>query len=156
MIEVSTSALPTANGTELDTICRSIADVVGVAGLPLRLTIRLGAACVEVEWPRQHADGLAAATPTVPDDTEPGTHDVCAPLVGTFYRAPEPGVSPFVAVGDTVHAGQQIAIVEAMKLMNAVEAEVAGRVVAILVGDGAAVEYGQPLVRIAIDGDSGR
>ncbi|MBM0277884.1 acetyl-CoA carboxylase biotin carboxyl carrier protein, partial [Micromonospora tarensis] len=65
-----------------------------------------------------------------------------------FYRAPEPGAPPFVAVGDLVRPGQPIAIVEAMKLMNEVTAERAGRVVAVLVEDGQPVEYDQPLVEL--------
>ena len=71
---------------------------------------------------------------------------LCAGTVGTFYRAPEPGAAPFVAEGDTVRAGQQVAIIEAMKLMIPVEAERAGVVVEFLVGDRAPVEYGQPLM----------
>jgi acetyl-CoA carboxylase biotin carboxyl carrier protein len=70
---------------------------------------------------------------------------VSAPLVGTFYRAPGPDARPFVEVGDKVEAGQQVAIVEAMKLMNAVTAEHDGRVIEVLVENGTPVEYGQPL-----------
>ncbi|GAA2208730.1 hypothetical protein GCM10009850_041880 [Nonomuraea monospora] len=74
---------------------------------------------------------------------------VCAPMVGTFYWAPEPGAAPFVAVGDTVEKGQQVGIVEAMKLMNPIEADVSGEVVEILVPDGTPVEYGQKLIAVA-------
>jgi|tagenome__1003787_1003787.scaffolds.fasta_scaffold19749574_1 acetyl-CoA carboxylase biotin carboxyl carrier protein len=74
---------------------------------------------------------------------------VKAPLVGTFYRAPEPGAMPFVTVGDAVEAGQQVGIVEAMKLMNPIETDRSGRVVQILVGDAEAVEYDQPLIVLA-------
>jgi acetyl-CoA carboxylase biotin carboxyl carrier protein len=79
---------------------------------------------------------------------------VTAPLVGTFYRAGEPGARPFVEVGDVIQAGQQIAIVEAMKLMNAVESDQAGRVAEILVADAESVEYAQPLILLEpLDGD---
>ena len=78
----------------------------------------------------------------------PGRAVVRAPIVGTFYRAPEPGARPFVAVGDLVRPGQPVAIVEAMKLMNEVIADRAGRVAAILVEDGQPVEYDQPLVEL--------
>jgi acetyl-CoA carboxylase biotin carboxyl carrier protein len=78
----------------------------------------------------------------------PRLYPVCAPLVGTFYRAREPGARPFVEVGDEVRPGQQVAVVEAMKLMNCVQADVAGRVVAILVADAEPVEYGQQLLHL--------
>lgn len=72
-------------------------------------------------------------------------HAVCAPMVGTFYRAPSPDAEPFVKEGDIVEAGQPLCIIEAMKLMNEIEAEVRGRVERILVENAQAVEYGQPL-----------
>lgn len=71
-----------------------------------------------------------------------------APLVGTFYRAPSPDAPPFAKVGDKVKKGQTIAIIEAMKTMNHIEAEQAGTVQEILVEDGEPVEFGQPLVVI--------
>ena len=77
-----------------------------------------------------------------------GEIDVPAPLLGNFYAAPRPGEPPFVAVGDMVSEDSVIGIIEVMKLMNSVRAGVAGQVVAILAVDGAAVEEGQPLVRI--------
>ena len=78
-----------------------------------------------------------------------GEFDVPAPLLGNFYAAPRPGEPPFVAVGDTVGEDSVIGIIEVMKLMNSVRAGVAGTVVAILAVDGAAVEEGQPLIRVA-------
>lgn len=74
---------------------------------------------------------------------------VASPLVGTFYAAPEENADAFVHVGDTVKKGQVIAIVEAMKLMNEIEAECDGTVEEILVKNGQMVEFGQPLFRIA-------
>jgi len=78
----------------------------------------------------------------------PAGHTQTAPMVGTFYRAPSPDSSPFVEVGKQVAAGDVICIIEAMKLMNQIEADKAGVVAAILVEDGQPVEFGQPLVVI--------
>jgi acetyl-CoA carboxylase biotin carboxyl carrier protein len=82
--------------------------------------------------------------------TDPARHPGCvpSPMVGTAYRAAEPGAAPFVEVGSTVRAGQTILIVEAMKHMNEVAAPRAGKVVEILVEDGQPVEYGEPLMII--------
>ena len=79
---------------------------------------------------------------------DPARHPGCvpSPMVGTAYRAAEPGAKPFVEVGDAVNVGQTILIVEAMKHMNEVAAPHAGRVVEILVEDGQPVEYGEPLM----------
>jgi len=75
-------------------------------------------------------------------------HLVKSPIVGTFYAAPSPGSAPFVEVGDSVDVGQTLCIVEAMKLMNEIEADVAGEIIRILVENGQPVEYGQPLFAI--------
>ena len=69
-------------------------------------------------------------------------------MVGTFYRAPAPGESSFVEIGDRINVGQTICILEAMKLMNELEAEVSGEVVEILVDNGTPVEFGQVLMRV--------
>ena len=74
---------------------------------------------------------------------------VKSPMVGTFYRSPSPGAKPFVEVGQTVKAGDTLCIIEAMKLLNEIEAEVAGEVREVLVDNGQPVEYGQPLFVIA-------
>jgi len=75
-------------------------------------------------------------------------HAVTSPMVGTFYRSPSPGAGAFVEVGQTVNAGDVICIVEAMKMMNQIEADKSGTVTAILVDDGEAVEFDQVLVTI--------
>ncbi|SDP54312.1 biotin carboxyl carrier protein [Ralstonia sp. 25mfcol4.1] len=75
----------------------------------------------------------------------PAGHVVTSPMVGTFYRAPSPGAAPFVNVGDTVKEGQTVCIIEAMKLLNEIECDKAGVIKEILVENGQAVEYGQPL-----------
>jgi acetyl-CoA carboxylase biotin carboxyl carrier protein len=83
---------------------------------------------------------------------EPDLHTVRSPIVGTFYECPSPGAPPFVKVGDTVAAGQVLCIVEAMKLMNEIEADVAGEIVKKLVVNGQPIEYGQELFLIRTQG----
>jgi acetyl-CoA carboxylase biotin carboxyl carrier protein len=88
----------------------------------------------------------AVATAAPPGD---GHTDICAATVGTFYRSPEPGTAPFVSEGDHVRRGQQVAIIEVMKLMIPVEAERDGHIAAIHVPDGTSVEYGDRLFTLA-------
>jgi acetyl-CoA carboxylase biotin carboxyl carrier protein len=83
-----------------------------------------------------------------PAERNGGLHVVRSPVVGTFYRAPTPGGEPYAQVGDHVGAGQPLCIVEAMKLMNEIPADVSGEVVEILVENGKGVEYDQPLFHI--------
>ena len=90
----------------------------------------------------------AAAPPSAAAAVESEGHAVKSPMVGTFYRAASPGAKPFVDVGDAVQVGDPLCIIEAMKLMNEIEADRAGVVKAILVENGQPVEYGQPLVII--------
>nr|WP_067296283.1 acetyl-CoA carboxylase biotin carboxyl carrier protein [Marinobacterium profundum] len=95
----------------------------------------------------------AAAAPVAVAVTEPAAaefsgHVVLSPMVGTFYRSPSPSSPPFIEVGKTVKAGDVICIVEAMKMMNQIEADKSGVVEAILVEEGQPVEYDQPLVTI--------
>src|SRR5690606_18586642 len=84
-----------------------------------------------------------ASAPAAP--AEPAGHVVKAPMVGTFYRAPNPGAAPFVEVGQSVKEGDALCIIEAMKLLNEIEADKAGVIKEILVENGEPVEYGQPL-----------
>jgi acetyl-CoA carboxylase biotin carboxyl carrier protein len=98
----------------------------------------------------------AAAPPTVPASApkepppaaEDGLHVVRSPIVGTFYESPSPGAPPFVKAGDTIDLGQVLCIVEAMKLMNEIESDIAGEIVKRLVNNGQPVEYGQELFAI--------
>jgi len=90
-----------------------------------------------------------AAAPPAPQAEEEtpaiSGHTVNAPMVGTFYRAPSPGAAPFVEEGQTVKVGDTLCIIEAMKLLNQIEADKAGVIKAILVENGAPVEYGEPM-----------
>jgi acetyl-CoA carboxylase biotin carboxyl carrier protein len=92
------------------------------------------------------APPAAQAAPTPEAPPAPEAHVVKSPMVGTFYRAPSPDAAPFVEVGDTVKAGQTVCIIEAMKLMNEIEADQDGVIKAILVENGPPVEYGEPLI----------
>ncbi|PZS34880.1 MAG: acetyl-CoA carboxylase biotin carboxyl carrier protein subunit [Pseudonocardiales bacterium] len=127
-----------------------------VPSAPVRVRLSLDGAELDISW----RDLTRPALPTVRADepAEPVTsqlgapadavHAVRSPLVGTFYRASEAGSAPFVEVGDVVTCGQRLAIIEAMKLMNAIEADCDGRVVEFPVADGSPVEFDQPLVLI--------
>ena len=91
----------------------------------------------------------AAAPPSPPAPVpEESFHMVKSPIVGTFYEAPSPGAPPFVKVGDSVEVGQVLCIVEAMKLLNEIESDVAGEIVKKLAGNGQPIEYGQELFAI--------
>ena len=92
----------------------------------------------------------AASTSASPkaQPAEEGLHQVKSPIVGTFYESPSPGSPPFVKPGDAVEPGQVLCIIEAMKLMNEIEADVGGEIVKRLVNNGQPVEYGQPLFSI--------
>ncbi|CCD40824.1 Biotin carboxyl carrier protein of acetyl-CoA carboxylase [Candidatus Paraburkholderia kirkii UZHbot1] len=125
-----------------------------------KVRIVKNAAPVYVQAPQQYAPQVQAPSAphfastgegAVPDAAGapaadvPQGHIVASPMVGSFYRAPSPGADPFVQVGDTVKEGQTLCIIEAMKLLNEIEADKAGVVKEILVENGQAVEYGQPL-----------
>jgi acetyl-CoA carboxylase biotin carboxyl carrier protein len=98
-----------------------------------------------VATPNNASVASATATPAEPAITG---HQVTSPMVGTFYASPSPKDAPFVNEGDMVKVGDALCIVEAMKMMNSIEADVAGRVVKILVKNGQPVEFGQPLIII--------
>ncbi|WP_323018543.1 acetyl-CoA carboxylase biotin carboxyl carrier protein [Castellaniella sp.] len=91
----------------------------------------------------------AAPAPAAPAAAAPQGHQVKAPMVGTFYRAPNPNSPAFVEVGQTVKEGDPLCIIEAMKLLNEIEADKSGVIKEILVENGEPVEYGQPLFIIA-------
>jgi acetyl-CoA carboxylase biotin carboxyl carrier protein len=91
------------------------------------------------------AEAVAAAAPVAPVPAAVVGHTVKAPMVGTFYRAPNPSSPSFVEVGQTVKEGEPLCIIEAMKLLNEIEADKSGVIQEILVQNGEPVEYGQPL-----------
>lgn len=122
------------------------------------LTVRKGTASVQdvpiavssptVTSPPPTAMSLSEAESPSPPPSEQKWVEITSPMVGTFYRAPAPGEDPFVKTSDRIQAGQTVCIIEAMKLMNEIEAEVSGQVMEILVEDGEPVEYGQALMRV--------
>jgi acetyl-CoA carboxylase biotin carboxyl carrier protein len=99
------------------------------------------------------AAAAAPATPVAAVPAEEPLHELKSPIVGTFYESPSPGAPQFVKVGDQVEVGQVLCIVEAMKLMNEIESDVAGEVVRQIASSGQPVEYGQPLFAIRARGD---
>ena len=105
------------------------------------------------------SSGVAAAAPPARQasdaseakvEAEETLHEVKSPIVGTFYESSAPGATPFVKVGDQVEVGQVLCIIEAMKLMNEIEADVAGEVVRRIAVTGQPVEYGQPLFAVRV------
>ncbi len=102
---------------------------------------------MQMPAPAYAAPTAAPAAPAAPVDDK--AHTVTSPFVGTFYRKPNPDSPNYVSINDKVEKGTALCIVEAMKLMNEIEADVAGTIIGILVEDGAPVEYGQPLFKIA-------
>jgi len=162
----------------LGVLCRHTVELLGAAPTPLRhIRVHIGDIGVELGWAADRppggalggapvregrrdkdpacADPAGADQPGVrPQQEDAGSADqepdiVCAPTVGAFYRRAEPDADPFVELNDIIEAGQQLGILEAMKLMNPILAEFPGRVVAILAEDGESVEYGQPLFAVA-------
>jgi acetyl-CoA carboxylase biotin carboxyl carrier protein len=146
----------TVGGINLDVV-RELARIAGEFNLSeveadptghVRVRRRVGGKSVERKPAASVVPALSLAPPPpVENAAEPGTV-ITSPFVGTFYRAPSPDAVAFCEVGDTVRKGQVVCIVEAMKLMNEIEAEAEGRVAEILVQNGVHVEYGQPLIRI--------
>ncbi|MBW7473553.1 acetyl-CoA carboxylase biotin carboxyl carrier protein [Paenibacillus oenotherae] len=103
-----------------------------------------------VPAPVQQAPTALAAAPAAPEAAQPAAvnanlHQILSPMVGTFYRSSSPEAAPFVSVGDRVNEKSVVCILEAMKLMNELEAEVRGEIVDILVENGQLIEFGQPL-----------
>src|SRR5690606_30685629 len=114
-----------------------------VKAVPPAQHVVYAAAPAPAPGPAPAAAAPAPAAPAAP--AAPQGHVVKAPMVGTFYRAPNPGASPFVEVGQSVKEGEPLCIIEAMKLLNEIEADKAGVIKEILVENGEPVEYGQPL-----------
>ena len=118
-------------------------EVVSGPGVEYTTAYQNAPAGAPAEAPRQEA-----VLSLVKGAKDKGAHEVKSPMVGTFYRRPSPDAKPYVAVGDVVQKGDVLCIVEAMKLMNEIEADVSGRVVEICLDDSQMVEYGEVLFRI--------
>jgi acetyl-CoA carboxylase biotin carboxyl carrier protein len=118
------------------------------AALPVAATVQMVQAAAPVG---AIAASSAVSTEVIPSTSAPSLDkyiDVPSPIVGTFYSSPGPEESPFVEIGMKVRKGQVVCIIEAMKIMNEIEAEVSGEVTEILVQNGQPIEYGQPLMRV--------
>jgi len=124
------------------------------APTPFMITPSLAAALPQAITPplppvapfQQHA--ASPTTPAEAPETIPHGQPITSPMVGTFYGSPSPKDPPYVQEGDTIQPGDRVGIVEAMKMMNEIEAEIGGRVARMLVKNGQPVEYGQPLMII--------
>ena len=116
-----------------------------------RLRLALPGAARRARPPRRRrglGGPISDARPPAAPELGPGHRYVQSPMVGTFYRAASPDSEPFVEEGDSVRKGQALCIIEAMKMMNEIEAEIGGKLVKILCENGHPVEYGQPLMII--------
>jgi acetyl-CoA carboxylase biotin carboxyl carrier protein len=137
---------------------KKLIDLVQESGIA-ELEITEGEEKVKIVKGGEAAAATAAPPPASPivlapqapvaESAPPLGHVIKAPIVGTFYRASAPAANPFVEIGQSVKEGQTVCIIEAMKLMNEIEADAAGVVKAILVENGQPVEYGQPLFLLA-------
>jgi len=121
---------------------------VQVAALAVQATPVAASAAPAETVPAAAAPKSAAVAPLPAADDDAGLHIVKSPIVGTFYEAASPGAPPFVAVGDSVKEGQVLCIIEAMKLMNEIEADASGEIVKQFVNNGSPVEYGMALFGI--------
>lgn len=152
--------LPESTGSnftdaDLDSVIegvRSVVEIVGQESIS-RLKLDYGPLQVEVEYAPERPAAPLSQPPTEPEVQQPAQDrlldHIDAPLVGVFYQAPGPGKPPFVEPGQQVAAGEQVGIIEAMKMMNSVLAECSGTVVEVLVVDGDIVEFEQHLIAIA-------
>jgi acetyl-CoA carboxylase biotin carboxyl carrier protein len=152
-----TEAKDAAAQEALAKACRHIAGLVtSLPGTLQRISAQVGDVRVDIEWapgPSQPGPEPATAAPEsraqVPAEPA-GSHRICADMVGVFYAAPEPGEPPFVSLGDEVKAGQQVAIIEAMKLMTPVTCDRAGVIAGVLAESGTSVEFGTPLFAVEV------
>ena len=119
------------------------------AAAPVQAVLPAQAAAFEAAVPAAAPAGAKAAEPAAAAVSAENRRTINSPMVGTFYRAPSPGAKPFVSEGQAVRKGDTVCIVEAMKLLNEIEAEEDGTIVEVLVENGCPVEFGQPLFAIA-------
>ena len=150
---------PPAGDERVVELTRRLAGVLAELGLSeveieskdVRVRVQRAVAAVAAApalTPAPAAPATPAERPLVADAVSPALVTLEAPMVGTFYRSPSPTADPFVNEGDVVKESQVLCIIEAMKLMNETESKVGGRIAKILVENGQAVEYGQPLFLI--------
>ena len=138
------------DGVKLRIKSTSNQQVVAVPHLPATIPMVAAAPVAAPQTPAQAAAAAAEAKAVADQAAEDGG-EICivkSPIVGTFYRAAEPGAKPFVSVGDTVRKGQVLCIIEAMKLMNEIDSEYDGEVTSIYIENGQAVQYGERLFAI--------
>lgn len=120
------------------------APVIAPPAPPVAMPVASVPSLPAAESPTPTAPAAKSETPATPTKT---TY-IRSPMVGTFYRRPSPEKPPFVQVGDVIQKGQVVCIIEAMKLFNEIQSEVAGKIIRILVEDAQAVEYDQPLFEV--------
>ena len=137
---VAESGISELEITEGDGKVRIVKSPFGPAALQPPMSIAAPIAAAATAPAAASAPAPAPAAPEVP-----AGHMVKSPMVGTFYRSAQPGAEPFVAVGSEVKEGDTLCIIEAMKLMNEIEADKSGTIKAVLVDNGSPVEFGQPL-----------
>lgn len=154
----SSAAPPPEVGAVLEAVCRSLTELARATPKPpRRIRMQDGQTRVEVEWPdpfhaeAPHAPAVDASVAGGKSDTpatDPMEPSSCvrAPMVGTFYHAADPDSPPFVRVGDMVQQGQQVGVLEAMKIMNCITAEAGGRVVEMVAANAQRVEFDEPLI----------
>jgi acetyl-CoA carboxylase biotin carboxyl carrier protein len=123
-----------------------------VAGAPVQMQAAAPVPVIQQAPPASVQSQISSGSTPAPAAPKPEAAsdliEICSPIVGTYYRSPSPDSAPFVSVGDPIHKGDVLCIIEAMKLMNEIEAEISGTVVEVLVENGQPVEYDQPLFRI--------
>jgi len=127
---VRISRMPTGTG-----VAHTLAPVAAPSAVPLAAGAAAAAA----------TPATGAALESGSPKPKPSEHVITAPMVGTFYAAPSPGAKPFVQIGDEVKVGQVLCVIEAMKMMNQIEADKAGHISSIMARNGDPVEFGQPL-----------
>lgn len=147
----------TPMASDIGSLCDGVTRLVAAFPDAVR-RVRMSANGVEVEmeWSPGTGDPGPEAVSTFegsifPADDVPDHHLVLAPLVGTYYHAPEPGAAPFVSADEKVVVGQRVALVEVMKMMVPIESDKAGNFIEHLVPNGEAVEFGQPLLAISLN-----
>ena len=122
-----------------------ISRMPGGAAAAQRLALGMGAPATSAQTDMPAKSAPAAAVESAAAKPKPNEHVITAPMVGTFYGSPSPGAKAFVEIGDEIKVGQVLCIIEAMKMMNQIEADKAGRITSIMARNGDPVEFGQPL-----------